>query len=136
MGSHLSRRTVAAGAAWWIPVIVVGSRAPALAASGCPAAVVGIARAQQGGVSVTLRLNPDLPYYCVASVTTTSSPYPVTSWTTGCFDQIERDADVVILVGTGDDVDAQNYRGDYIIDVVLSLNGNTCDVQAVAFSAT
>jgi hypothetical protein len=73
---------------------------------------VGTAVAQQGGVSITLQLKPDLPDYFVAAVTTRSTPYPVTSWTTACFDQIEGNNDVVNLIGTRDDVDAQDYRGD------------------------
>lgn len=137
MPTSVSRRTVAAGAAWSVPVIAVAAAAPAMAASGCPAPVIGTARAQQGGVLITMRISPDLPSYCVTSITTASSPRAITSWSTACFDQIPGNSDVIVLTGSGgDNAAAQNYRGDYIINVVLSLRGSACAAQSVAFTAT
>jgi hypothetical protein len=137
MASRIPRRTVAAGAAWSVPAIAMGAAAPALAASGCPVPVIGTARAQQGGVTITMRISPDLPSYCVTSITTATSPRAITSWTTACFDQIEGDNDVVSLTGSGaDNSAAQNYRGEYVINVLLSLQGATCPVQVVSFTAT
>jgi hypothetical protein len=36
MSTRISRRTVATGAAWSVPVLAVSAAAPAMAASGCP----------------------------------------------------------------------------------------------------
>jgi hypothetical protein len=99
--------------------------------------VIVTARAQQGGVVISMRISPDLPSYCVVSITTASSPRAISSWTTACFDQIAGNNDTLILTGNGgDNSAAQNYRGSYIINVVLSLQGSTCDAQAVPFTAT
>lgn len=138
MATRVPRRTVASGAAWSVPVIAVSAPVPALAASGgCPVAVVASATAQQGGVTITIRISPDVPSYCVTSVNTVSAPRAITSWTTGCFDQIEGNNDSVILTGRGgDNAAARNYRGQYVIDVVLSLRGVSCPVQVVPFTAT
>jgi hypothetical protein len=54
----VSRRQVALGAAWSVPVVAVGAAAPALAASGCPTiSLVDVTQASTGtlwGVQFTL----------------------------------------------------------------------------------
>jgi len=43
MSQRLTRRSVAAGAVWSVPVIAVAAAAPAMAASGCPTVRLSIA---------------------------------------------------------------------------------------------
>ncbi len=57
MASNVSRRTVAKGAAWTVPVIAVGAAAPAMAASlRCPTVTI-TAVAVKGGVDAVLRID-------------------------------------------------------------------------------
>jgi hypothetical protein len=53
MPSNISRRTVAKGAAWTVPVVAVGAAAPAMAASGisCPTSARLVSATATGGGS-------------------------------------------------------------------------------------
>ncbi len=58
MSSPVSRRTVAKGAAWSVPIVAVGAAAPAMAASGCTfiTAVSGTHQNGSGVVTLTITM--------------------------------------------------------------------------------
>jgi hypothetical protein len=119
-----TRRQVATGAAWAVPVLAVGAAAPAMAASpSCPGLSVQSALALRGGVRLVLSVaNPD-PAFSITSFTTVLGSYRILVW-----DPVPTalgDATVTLLgegVNTGND-----YAGVYSVSYTISgPNGVQC----------
>lgn len=71
-GQTVSRRTVAKGAAWSVPVVTMGAMAPALAASQTPTVSGSICSMTYGGASLN-----DQVHYVYPGVTTSTGVIPV-----------------------------------------------------------
>jgi hypothetical protein len=128
--TQISRRRLTTGAAWTVPVIVIGAAAPIAAASGCPQLTVVSAVATRGGVDLELLLSPFVAGYCLSSFT--SSGPKALSWPRGdstCFDT----ADAVTLRGLGTN-SGNDFRGTYSATYVLT-GATTCPAQVLSFTA-
>ena len=76
--SNVTRRQVATGAAWAVPVLAVGAAAPAMAASpNCPVLSVSSATAIRGGVTLVLSVANPNPAYSITSLTTVPGSYRI-----------------------------------------------------------
>ena len=80
--NQISRRRVTAGAAWAVPVVVVGAAAPAVAASACPTLVTPVTVTGRTRDSATVRLTfqglgPGTYVFNVTSVSGVSFTGPV-----------------------------------------------------------
>jgi hypothetical protein len=71
MSSSVSRRAVAKGAAWSVPVLAVGAVAPMAAASTCPTVTLVSGTAGKGTVAIQIQFVSDGDTYCVTSFSAT-----------------------------------------------------------------
>ena len=116
--STITRRQVAAGAAWAVPVIAVGAAAPALAASpgDCPVLTVTSATAVRGGVTLVLAVSAPVPGYTLTSVTTVTGSYRILSWAPV---PVVLTGSSLTLTGTGPN-SGNDYAGTYTVSYTTS----------------
>jgi hypothetical protein len=128
--TQISRRRLTTGAAWTVPVIVIGAAAPTAAASGCSEVTVVSAVANRGGVVLELQLSPFVAGYCLTSFST--SGIKELTWPgQPCFETNEP----VTLRGLGTN-SGNDFRGTYSATYVLvGPGGNVCPAQVLSFTA-
>jgi hypothetical protein len=131
MPSNISRRTVAKGAAWTVPVVAVGAAAPAMAASlRCPTVTI-TAVAVRGGVSAQLRIDAAAGY-SVKSIAPWSPSRRVLRYSPSSGDFTDG---IFSTDGFGPNP-GNDYSGTYTARVVLTgPDGTDCPPQSVSYIA-
>ncbi len=129
MSAPVSRRTVAKGAAWAVPVVAVGAAAPAFAASTPPVFTVISATAPKGGVELTLGYSAAYAGFCFTSLTSTGTK--ALSWPTGsaCLGG----GGQITLVGNGSN-SGNDFSGTYTLAYTITL-GSTTYSGTIQFTA-
>ena len=133
MPSNISRRTVAKGAAWTVPVVAVGAAAPAMAASlRCPTVTI-TAVAVRGGVSAQLRIDAAAADdYSVKSIAPWSPSRRVLRYSPSSGDFTDG---IFRTDGFGPNP-GNDYSGTYTARVVLTgPDGTDCPPQSVSYIA-
>lgn len=126
--STITRRQVATGAAWAVPVIAVGAAAPAMAASGCPTFTVLSATAVKGGVRLTLGFASTFNGYCFTSITSTGLK-TLTWQIPSCLSGGQ-----VLLVATGTNT-GNDFGGTYTLNYQLTSGVDVVCTGALSFTA-
>ena len=127
--STISRRRVAVGAAWALPVIVVGGAAPAMAASVCTPFTVTSAIATKGGVQLILQKNAGYSG-CITTFQVLPGSARLLDWDRlPCLDE-----DPLRLNGVGRN-SGNDYRGTYIVSYVVTTPTGPC-AGTLTFVAT
>jgi hypothetical protein len=131
--SNVTRRQLATGAAWAVPVLAVGAAAPAMAASpNCPVLSVASATAVRGGVTLVLSVANPNPGYAITSFTTVVGSHRILTWATI---PAGLGGATVTLNGTGTN-SGNDYEGAYTVSYTVSgPNGAQC-VGSLSFTAT
>jgi hypothetical protein len=131
--SNVTRRQVATGAAWAVPVLAVGAAAPAMAASpNCPVLSVSSATAIRGGVTLVLSVANPNPGYAITSLTTVVGSYRILTWAPI---PAGLGGASVTLDGTGTN-SGNDYLGAYTVSYTVSgPNGAQC-VGSLSFTST
>ena len=129
--STISRRRLAAGAAWAVPVIVVGAAAPAQAASGCTPFTVQRATAVRSGVQLVLAVtSPDASSF-IATFQTLVGSARILDWGTNL---PPLGSSTVTLFGDGTN-SGNDYRGTYTVAYVVTTPSGPC-TGTLTFNAT
>jgi hypothetical protein len=134
MSTRISRRTVATGAAWSVPVLAVSAAAPAMAASGCTAVTNLSGKHSNGSSSVAMTATFGVSgSACVTGLTATGgsntgatitfSGTPVCSAT-----------GTVAFTATANN-SGSNVRGSYTGTITYTVGGQTCS-QPITFTVT
>ena len=141
MSAHVSRRTVATGAAWAVPVLAVGAAAPAMAASACPTldSVSGVHTNGASTVELTITWTDTLGSWCVTSVQATGGANGgVTLTFAGIYSGTTAPncgtGSVTIPVTTSDN--GQNNKGLFTGTITLSNGTQHCTLTATDFQVT
>ena len=132
--STITRRQVATGAAWAVPVIAVGAAAPAMAARprDCPVLTVTSATAVRGGVTLVLAVSAPVPGYTLTSVTTVTGSYRILGWDPV---PVALDGSSLTLDGTGTNT-GNDYAGAYTVSyTAVGPNSAVCS-GTLSFTAT
>ena len=129
--STISRRRLAAGAAWAVPVIVVGAAAPAQAASGCTPFTVQRATAVRSGVQLVLTVASPDALSCITTFQTLVGSARILSWGTPlpCLG-----TSTVTLFGDGTN-SGNDFRGTYTVAYVVDTPSGPCS-GTLTFVAT
>ena len=120
MSASVSRRTIAKGAAWAVPAVVVGAAAPAMAASAPPLFSVVSATAPKGGVQLTLGYAPAYAGFCFTSLTSTGTKALTWSTASVCLDGSGR----ITLVADGSN-SGNDFSGTYTLAWTITLGSVT-----------
>ena len=123
--SMITRRQVATGAAWAVPVIAVGAAAPAMAASpaDCPVLTVSSATAVRGGVTLVLSVSAPVPGFTLASFDTVIGSYRDLDWPVA---SEALDGTSLTLEGRGTNT-GNDYAGTYTVSYTATgPNGAAC----------
>ena len=132
--SRITRRQVATGAAWAVPVIAVGAAAPAMAASpaDCPDLSVTSATAVRGGVTLVLSVAAPVSGFTLTSFTTVTGSYRPLQWEPV---PTSLASGSLTLNGTGTNT-GNDYAGAYTVSYTATgPNGEVCS-GTVTFTAT
>ena len=123
--SAITRRQVATGAAWALPVIAVGAAAPAKAASpsDCPVHTVTTATALRAGVRLVLSVSTPVPGFTLTTFETVTGSYRDLDWAPV---PTLLDAASLTLLGTGPNT-GNDYAGAYTVSYTATgPNGAVC----------
>lgn len=138
MSTRISRRTVATGAAWSVPVLAVSAAAPAMAASGCTAvaSVAGTHTNGQSTVAISVSFNVS-GEVCVTglsatggqngNVTLTYVTTPPASGTCG--------STGTVTFAAGASANGNTVKGSYTGTVSYTVGGQAC-VETKTFTVT
>jgi hypothetical protein len=120
--STISRRRLAAGVAWAVPVIVVGAAAPAQAASGCTPFTVESATALRSGVRLVLTSPNTNASSCITTFQTLVGSARLLDWgpLPSCLG-----TDSVTLFGQGTN-NGNDFRGSYTVQYVVTTGTSSC----------
>ena len=132
--SRITRRQVATGAAWAVPVIAVGAAVPATATSPatCPVLTVTSATAVRGGVTLVLAVSAPVPGFTLTSFTTVTGSYRILTWSPS---SPPLSSGSLTLNGTGTNT-GNDYAGAYTVSYTATgPNGTVCS-GTLTFTAT
>ncbi|HEX6916521.1 MAG TPA: hypothetical protein VF140_00480 [Phycicoccus sp.] len=133
MSTRISRRTVATGAAWSVPVLVVSAAAPAMAASGCTAVTAVAGTHTNGSANVAMTVTFGVSgSVCVTGLTATGGSN--TGATITYAGPAVCGTTTVAFTATANN-SGSNVRGPYTGTITYTVGGQTC-TQAVSFSVT
>lgn len=131
--SNVTRRQVATGAAWAVPVLAVGAAAPAMAASAtCPVLSVSSATAIRGGVTLVLSVANPNPAYSITSFTTVPGSYRILNWSPipSALGGASVTLDGAGVINLGND-----YAGPYTVSYVVSGPSGVQCVGSLSFTS-
>lgn len=146
MSTPVSRRTVARGAAWSVPVLAFGAAVPAMAASpSCPVPVSTRSRRLADGnleftITFATGVDPTVPT-CMVSFTATkrTPPGPALTYTlatgqTFCVTSATGAAELTFTATPSSNT--ANYQGTYDAFLAYSVGGVTCPTRGYVFPLT
>ena len=131
--SRITRRQVATGAAWAVPVIAVGAAAPAMAASpaDCPDLSVTSATAVRGGVTLVLSVVAPVSGFTLTSFTTVTGSFRILDWSPS---SPPLNNGSLTLNGTGTNSGA-DYAGTYTVSYTATGPDGTLCSGTLTFDA-
>lgn len=131
--STITRRQVASGAAWAVPVLAVGAAAPAMAASPhCPGLTVSSATAIRGGVTLVLSVSNPNAAYSITSFTTVAGSYRILNWSPipSALGGASVTLDGAGVINLGND-----YAGPYTVSYIVSGPSGVQCVGSLSFTS-